>query len=98
MDIIVQDGRNCRIQGRITLDNAQAVLAEGLKVFGRDGLMVDLSGLEEVDSAAISLLLEWQREAQRNKRTLYFTHIPDNLKSLAALYGVLDLIQLAEAG
>lgn len=98
MDIIVQDGSNYRIQGRVTIDNAPAVLAEGLKLFDRDGLIVDLSKLEEVDSATISLLLEWLREAQRNQRTLRFTHLPDNLKSLATLYGVLDVIQLAEAG
>jgi len=97
VDIIVQDGSNYRIQGRITLENAPAVLAEGVKLFDRDGLVVDLSKLEEVDSTAISLLLEWLRVAQRSKRTLRFTNLPDNLKSLATLYGVLDLIQLAEA-
>lgn len=98
MDNIVQDGSNYRIQGRVTIENAPAVLAEGSKLFDRDGLIVDLSKLEEVDSATISLLLEWLREAQRNKRTLRFSSLPDNLKSLATLYGVLDVIQPAEAG
>ncbi|MDD5240464.1 MAG: STAS domain-containing protein [Sulfuricella sp.] len=93
--MIVQDGANFRIQGPVTLDNARAVLADGLKQFDRDGLAVDLSQLEEVDSAAISLLLEWLRAAQRSGRKLSFTHLPDNLKSLATLYGVLDLIQSA---
>lgn len=96
--MISQDGDNYRVQGRITIDNANALLAEGLKLFVRDGLVVDLSQLEEVDSSAVSLLLEWLREAQRNQRKLRFTNLPDNLKSLATLYGVLDLIQPAEAG
>jgi phospholipid transport system transporter-binding protein len=96
--MISQDGDNYRIQGRITIANANALLAEGLKLFVRDGLVVDLSQLEEVDSSAVSLLLEWLREAQRNQRKLRFTNLPDNLKSLATLYGVLDLIQPAEAG
>lgn len=98
MDMISQDGDNYRIQGRITMANANALLAEGLKLFVRDGLVVDLSQLEEVDSSAVSLVLEWLREAQRNQRKLRFTNLPDNLKSLATLYGVLDLIQPAEAG
>ena len=98
MDMIVQDGDNYRIQGRITIDNAHTVLTEGLKLFVRDGLEVDLSQLEEVDSSAVSLVLEWLREAQRNQRKLCFTNLPDNLKSLATLYSVLDLIQPAEAG
>jgi phospholipid transport system transporter-binding protein len=96
--MISQDGDNYRIQGRITMANASALLAEGLKLFVRDGLVVDLSQLEEVDSSAVSLVLEWSREAQRNQRKLRFTRLPDNLKSLATLYGVLDLIQPAEAG
>jgi phospholipid transport system transporter-binding protein len=97
-DMIVQDGDNYGIQGRITIANANTLLAEGLKRFVRDGLVVDLSQLEEVDSSAVSLVLEWLREAQRNQRKLRFTQLPDNLKSLATLYGVLDLIQPAEVG
>lgn len=96
--MIVADGSNFRIQGRITIDNARALLADGLRQFSKDGLVVDLSGLEEVDSAAVSLVLEWLREAQRGKRSLRFVNLPDNLKSLATLYGVLDLIQPASAG
>jgi len=95
--MIVPDGDNYRIQGRIAIDNANALLEEGLKLFVRDGLMVDLSQLEEVDSSAVSLVLEWLREAQRNQRKLSFTHLPENLKSLATLYSVLDLIQPTEA-
>lgn len=94
--MIVADGDNFRIQGGITIDNAQALLTDGLQQFGRDGLVVDLSGLEEVDSAAVSLVLEWLREAQRGKRSLRFVNLPENLKSLATLYGVLDLIQPGE--
>lgn len=96
--MILQDGDNYQIQGRITIDNARTLLVDGLRQFGKDGLVVDLSQLEEVDSSAVSLLLEWLREAQRNQRKLRFTNLPDNLKSLATLYGVLDLIQPAEAG
>jgi len=96
--MIVQDGDNYRIQGRITIANANALLTEGLKLFVREDLVVDLSQLEEVDSSAVSLVLEWLREAQRNQRKLRFVNLPDNLKSLATLYSVLDLIQPAETG
>ena len=96
--MILQDGDNYKVQGRITIDNVRTLLADGLSQFSKDGLVVDLSQLEDVDSSAVSLLLEWLREAQRNQRKLRFTNLPDNLKSLATLYGVLDLIQPAEVG
>lgn len=95
--MIVQDGNNFRVQGRITIDNARAVLAEGQKLFDRDGVVVDLSQLEEVDSSAVSLLLEWLRAAQREKRSIRFVNLPSNLTSLATQYGLLEIIQQAES-
>jgi len=72
--------------------NATATLAEGLQKFAAPHVTLDLSGLTEVDSAAVSLLLEWRRAAQRDRRTIDYVNLPANLKSLATLYGVLDLL------
>ncbi len=91
--MIIQDGDNYRLQGHVTIDNAPAVLTEGLKAFDRDGVVVDLSGLEEVDSSTVSLVLEWLRAAQRSGHKLRFVNLPANLVSLATLYGVLEMIQ-----
>ncbi|MBS4096641.1 MAG: STAS domain-containing protein [Sulfuricella sp.] len=77
-----------RIDGAITMNNANAVLEEGLAKFG-DAAEVDLSALGETDSAAVSLLLEWRRV----NPALKFIGCPDNLKSLVTLYGVLELVQ-----
>lgn len=77
-----------RIDGAITMDNANAVLEDGLAQFG-EATEVDLSALIEIDSAAVSLLLEWRR-ANPN---LHFVGCSDNLKSLVTLYGVHELVQ-----
>jgi phospholipid transport system transporter-binding protein len=53
---------------------------------------VDLSAVTEVDSSALSLLLEWRREAGRNGRAIRYLNLPVNLKSLADLYGVTELL------
>jgi phospholipid transport system transporter-binding protein len=45
-----------------------------------------------VDSAAVSLLLEWRRAAHGGNRRIEYVNLPDNLKSLAALYGVAELL------
>lgn len=86
--MIQGDGSRFSIGGAITMDNARAVLEEGLAKFGQ-AADVDLSALTEVDSAAVSLLLEWRRA----NPDLHYVACPDNLKSLVTLYGVLDLIQ-----
>jgi phospholipid transport system transporter-binding protein len=64
-------------------------------VFAGSNLVVDLSGVSEVDSSALSLLLEWQRTARAAGRVIAFTHLPANLKSLADLYGVSELLGVA---
>jgi len=86
------DGDRCRVDGPVTMINATATLDEGLQKFTAPHVTVDLGGLTEVDSAAVSLLLEWRRAAQRERRRIDFVNLPDNLKSLAKLYGVTDLL------
>jgi len=86
-----QDGR-CAVQGPITIENVLSLLAEGNGLFTAAQATVDLAGVTEVDSSALSLLLEWRREAARNGRSLHFRNLPANLKSLAELYGVTELI------
>ena len=86
------DGGRCSVQGPITLDNVVALLAEGNGQFTAGEVTVDLAAVTEVDSAALSLLLEWRREARRNGRAIRYLNLPANLKSLAELYGVFELI------
>ena len=89
--ISCNDGR-CTVQGAITLDNVVALLAEGNGLFTAPQVTVDLSTVTEVDSSALSLLLEWRREAGRNQRVVRYLNLPANLKSLAQLYGVAELL------
>ncbi len=57
-------------------------------------MLIDFARLEKVDSSAVSMMLVWLREAQRNQVNLCFINIPDNLLSLAKLYGVAELLSL----
>ena len=66
--------------------------AQGAERFTGPRVTVDLAGVTEVDSSALSLLLEWRREAVRNGREIRYRNLPANLKSLAELYGVTELI------
>ena len=85
------DGARATLAGPVTLANVNAVLAEGAAFTG-PSLTLDLAGVTEVDSTAVSLLLEWRRAAQREKRAIEYVNYPDNLKSLIQLYGVSELL------
>ena len=93
--MILRDGDKLSVQGPVTIGTVVAVIAQGVALLDRDNLVIDLAQVSEVDSSAISMLLEWQREAGRSKRQLRFANMPENLQSLARLYGVSELIPLA---
>ena len=89
--MIERDGNQLRVSGALTIANA-AVSCEEAKRHFSGNVVVDLAAVTEVDSAALSVLFEWQRAAQRNNGRISFRNLPESLKSLASLYGVTDLI------
>ena len=93
--MIACDGGRCTVQGPVNLENAVALLEQGKGLFTAQQITLDLAAVTEVDSAALSLLLEWRREALRNGRTIRYVNLPDNLRSLAELYGVIELLDAA---
>ncbi len=90
--MISLEGSHAALAGPVTLANVNAVLEDGVRAFKAPSLTVDLAGVTEVDSTAVSLLLEWRRAAAREKRVIEYVNYPANLKSLIQLYGVTDLL------
>ena len=83
-----------RISGRLTMDTIGASFAESMQPLESKDWTVDLAQVEAADSAAVSMLLGWLRNAQRHQAKLTFVNVPENLRSLAALYGVADALPL----
>lgn len=77
-----------RPEQSLTVDNARETLAAGLQAIAGGQEVIDFSGLATVDSAAVAVLLAWQRAARRQAITLSFVNQPEMLRSLATLYGV----------
>jgi phospholipid transport system transporter-binding protein len=96
MGAVRREGSCLKLGGPVQMSNVPALLAEAAPLLGPDIHCIDLAGVTEVDSSAVSLLLEWQRQAARRGMRLRFAHLPASLKSLAALYGVTDLLPEAE--
>ncbi|MPZ45067.1 MAG: STAS domain-containing protein [Betaproteobacteria bacterium] len=78
--------------GPITFNDALEWREAVLKEIDRDGLVIDLSGVGEADSAALSLLLEWRREAKLRGYGLRYANLPAAIRSLAEVYGIAALI------
>ncbi len=93
--MISRDGDRLRVAGPITLATVGPLRTQGLALLAGPAVRVDLAGAGEVDSSALSLLMEWSRAARAAGGRLTFENLPANLLALARLYGVLDLLQSA---
>ena len=76
----------------LTVDNARSVQAGGLAAIGSGQHVIDFSGLAAVDSAAVAVLLSWQRAARARSIVLSFINVPAMLQSLAEMYDVAELL------
>lgn len=93
--VAVSDDGVLRLSGRIGYANAAALLQVGRKALAKDGVTrVDLSGLEQSDSATLAMLLAWSAEARRDKRQLLMSGAPEDLRALARLANTGKLLQL----
>lgn len=90
--MISRKGDSLAVSGRLTMETVAGLFNIDLRPEGSSTMEIDFSQVEAVDSAAVSLLLCWLRRAQRENVTLNFSKIPDNLLSLARLYGVAELL------
>ena len=92
--MIQREGDCLRVSGRLTMDSIGASFAEAMQPIQGKNWTIDLAQVEAADSAAVSMLLSWLRNAQRHESKLTFINVPENLRSLADLYGVADALPL----
>jgi len=86
------NGERWAVTGSLIMDSVSALLhASAAQALPGAGI-VDLAGVDRVDSAGVALLLAWQRRAAAEERRLVFSSVPSSMASLAALYGVQELL------
>ena len=77
----------------LTLADASATLASLLEAITADPAPVlDATGLQTLDSAAVAVLLQCRRSAQAAGKALQIIGSPPKLAQLAQLYGVDELV------
>ncbi len=87
----VQDGV-AYPEGPITLVEAVHVRLDGDAALASGCDVIDLAGITQVDSSALSVLLAWRRNALNSNRQLVLRNPPANIHSLIELYGIGELI------
>lgn len=95
--MIERAGDRIVIRSAMTFAQAVDLRAAVIAALDREALTVDLGAVQESDSTALSLLLEWQRAAKMHGWKIGFANLPANLRSLAEVYGVLELLALSDA-
>lgn len=91
-EVVLRETGKLSVTGMVTIDNVVPVTEHGIALFDREDLVVDLAQVTDVDSSAVSMLLQWQREASRGNRQIHFANVPQKLQSLIQLYSVSELI------
>jgi phospholipid transport system transporter-binding protein len=79
------------LEGHINNRTAARLLEIGLPHIRAGVEVVDFEAVEDVDSSAVAMALQWVREAQANQRKLRFVNLPDAFVNLTRLYNVSDL-------
>ncbi|MFT7227885.1 MAG: phospholipid transport system transporter-binding protein [Methylophilaceae bacterium] len=92
MTAITPNENRWDVAGNIEMDNANTLLKLSEALMLPDRAVVDFAKIAEVDTSAVSLMLEWQRRAQAENKQISFVNLPKSLTSLTALYGVADLV------
>ena len=93
--MIRSDGQRLSLSGPLTVATAGDLATAGREHVIAADLVVDLSGVTQVDSAALALLLSWVRAARNAGRSLSIDQPPAALVSLASLYDVETILPLA---
>ena len=89
-------GEVLQIDGALNFESMPRILEETALYAAQETLpsclAIDLANVTDIDSSAVALLLHWRREATRLGKALRYVHLPQNLVTLAQLYGVDDMI------
>lgn len=89
---IQADGRS-RVTGSLHFTTVSALLPRGDEaIAGGQAAVIDLAGVTASDSAGLALLIEWLSVAKAAGTTLKYENLPTQLRQLARLSEVEELL------
>lgn len=81
------------VSGELSFATVTDLLLQSRSLFaGESDIEVDLSGVTHADSAGLSLLIEWLRQAKLQGKQLHYLALPVQLSALASISEVEGLL------
>ena len=83
-------------RGPLTFATARRARESGLAALGASSarsIEVDCSGISSLDSAGMTVLLDWLAFAKRSGRSLRFENLPEQVQAIARISDVLELLE-----
>ena len=92
---IILENNRAAISGILNFKTVVALREEGEKLLSQqDGLEFDFSAVTKSDSAGLALLTAWFRSAQKKKKQITCTHLPQQLRDMARVSGLEKILAL----
>lgn len=85
-------GDRVEVSGPMTMAAAAAMLAEGEAAIAANASVFDLAAVTDMDSSCLAVIFGWMRAARDSGKVVRLLNPPQNLLSLAEVYGVSDLL------
>lgn len=81
------------IAGELNFSTVVTLWKDSLALLApRAELHFDLSQVGSCDSAGLALILEWIKFAEKNNKTIKFSHIPKQLESIVRVSGIHQIL------
>lgn len=98
VDVSLSADNSITVVGCLDVETVGACRDAGVRLFDDlDEIIIDLAGTEVHGSAAIALLIAWQREAEIAGKPLLYRNAPDQLLSIAQACGVREIVPFKAA-
>jgi len=78
----------------MSLANAVALAGLGIEAIESGDASFDLTAVRTCDSSALVVLLAWQRAARAVGKSIEVIGVPDDMMSLAKVYGVSSILPI----
>ena len=97
--IITNENSNYAIEGELNNQTVPEVAQQLVALItsnSSENMTFDLSSVSRSDSAGVALLIDVMQQAKQADLTLLFSNLPQQMKDIAGLSGLLDILPISK--